>query len=299
MDGISILEKIYKEPFIRDYRIASLTTWKIGGVSAVVAFPETINGLITLINFAIKNIIPYYIIGRGSNVLVGDDYFNGIIIYLRKNFSSIFMNGNEIEFYAGVTLNRIGILAKKLAFKNVEFLSGIPGSLGGALITNAEAHKVSISDFVKSVKVFENGIFRDYSQSMCDFSYRHSIFEEKDNFCIVKANLVFEKGDVKIINQNYKNIIEFRKMKQPKYPSGGSIFKNPKNGPTAGYLIDKLKLKGLHKGGAVISKAHGNFILNKNKAKAIDVLYLIEKIKNQVTKAYNIELQLEIKKINC
>ncbi|AMP20175.1 hypothetical protein AZF37_02405 [endosymbiont 'TC1' of Trimyema compressum] len=299
MDWISILEKTYKEPFTRDYKMASLTTWKIGGISAVVALPETINGLVTLINFATKNIIPYYILGRGSNVLVGDNYFNGIIIYLGKNFSSIFTKGNEIEAYAGVTLNQIGVLAKKSAFKNAEFLRGIPGSLGGALITNAEAYKIAISDFVESVRVFENGVFKDYNQSMCDFSYRHSIFEKKDNFCIVKATLVFEKGDIETINQNYKNTIEFRKTKQPKYPNGGSIFKNPKNGPAAGYLIDQLKLKGLDKGDAVISEVHGNFILNKNKAKAADVLYLIEKIKNQVMKAYNIELQLEIKKINC
>lgn len=299
MNWINVLEETYKESFARNYNMASLTTWKIGGISAVVAFPETINGLVTLINFATKNIVPYYILGKGSNVLVGDDYFNGIIIYLGKKFSNILIKGNRIEAYAGAALSQIGILAQKLVFKNAEFLRGIPGSLGGALITNAEAYKISISDFIEYVRVFENGVFKDYSKSMCDFSYRHSIFEKKNNFCIIKTNLVFKNGDIETISKNYKDIVEFRRMKQPKYPNGGSIFKNPKKGPAAGYLIDQLKIKGLHKGDAVISEVHGNFILNKNKAKASDVLYLIEKIKKQIMKAYNIELQLEIKKINC
>ena len=299
MDWRNELEDTYKEFLVNDHKLASLTTWKIGGISAAVAFPETINGLVTLIDFATKNIIPYYILGKGSNVLVGDNYFNGLIIYLGKNFSSMVFKENEVEVYAGATLNQLGVMAKKSAYKNVEFLRGIPGSLGGALITNTEAHKVSISDFVKSVTVFEKGVFKDYSKSMCDCSYRHSVFEDKENFCIVKANLVFEQGDVETIEKNFKSTIEFRKTKQPKYPNGGSIFKNPKGGPAAGYLIDQLNLKGLSKGDAAISEVHGNFILNKNEAKAVDVLYLIDEIKNQVMKNYNINLQLEIKKINC
>ena len=299
MDWRNELELTYKEPLVNDYKMATLTTWKIGGVSAAVAFPESINGLVSLIDFATKNTIPYYILGKGSNVLVGDSYFNGLIIFLGKNFSSILLNDGELEVYAGATLNQLGIMAKKLAYKNVEFLRGIPGTVGGALITNAEAHKVSISDFVKSVTVFEKGVFKDYSKSMCDFSYRHSVFEKKENFCIVKANLVFEEGDLDIIERNFKSTIEFRKIKQPKYPNGGSIFKNPKDGPAAGYLIDQLDLKGLSKGDSVVSEVHGNFILNKKEAKAVDVLYLIEEIKKQVKKKYNIDLQLEIKKINC
>ena len=167
------------------------------------------------------------------------------------------------------------------------------------MITNAEAHKISISDFVKTVTVFENSNFKEYSKSMCDFSYRHSIFETKENFCIIKAHLEFEKGALKTIERNFKSTVDFRKSKQPKYPNGGSIFKNPKDGPAAGYLIDQLNLKGLTKGDAAISEVHGNFILNKKEAKAVDVLYLIEEIKNKVKQNYNIDLQLEIKKINC
>lgn len=283
----------------RNYEMAPLTTWKIGGISAGVVFPKTLESLVETINFVKEKKIPYHILGRGSNVLFGDDYFDGLIIYLGKSFSKITVTDKKIEAYAGVTLNQLGRLAGERSFANVEFLRGIPGSLGGALITNAEAHKVSISDFVESVFVFEEGNFKTYTKAMCDFSYRHSIFEDKKDFCIIRALLTFKAGDPQIIEANFKETITFRKKKQPKYPNGGSIFKNPPNGPAAGYLIDQLGLKGFEYGGAAVSDVHGNFILNKNKAKATDVLYLINYIKEEVKKNYQIDLQLEIKKINC
>lgn len=282
---------------IRDGAVEKLTTFRIGGTAKLIAFPETEEDIFEGIETARKEGIPWVILGKASNILFGDDYYEGMVIYLGKKYRGMLDDEEGTTFLSGTPLSDICRLGRERSYKDIVALSGIPGTLGGALITNAEAHKISIGDFVLWVDVLEDGTVRRYKKDECEFTYRHSIFEEKDCL-ILKAKLHFDKGNAEEIEKDYETIKAFRREKQPKLPSAGSIYKNPKEG-AAGFFIDQLGFKGKSIGDAVVSEVHGNFILNKGNAKAEEVLALMKRIEKEVFDAYGIVLVSEVKKINC
>ena len=290
----------YKGELKKDYDIKGLTTWKIGGVCRFVAFPESEEELVSLCQLAEKHELKHYIVGKASNILFGDKYFPGMVIYLGKNFNgySIKKKDEKVEVSAlsGLTLNRLGKIAAENSLEGLEYLSYIPGTLGGALITNAEAHKISVGELVKEVKVLEKGKIKILDRDSCNFTYRSSVFENS-GYIIIEVVLELRYGNVEDIEKKMAEAKRFRMDKQPKKSSAGSVFKNPEIGP-AGLLIDKLGLKGKKIGEAVISDIHANFILNEDKAKSNDVLKLIEFIQKEVKFNYNIDLELEIKIFN-
>ena len=290
----------YKGELKEDYNIKGLTTWKIGGVCRFVAFPESEEELLSLCQLAEKHELKHYIVGKASNILFGDKYFSGMVIYLGKNFNgySIKKKDDKVEVSAlsGLTLNRLGKIAAENFLEGLEYLSYIPGTLGGALTTNAEAHKTSVGELVKEVKVLEKGEIKILNRDSCNFTYRSSVFENS-GYIIIEVVLELGYGNVEDIEKKMAEAKSFRMDKQPKKPSAGSVFKNPEIGP-AGLLIDKLGLKGKKIGKAVISDIHANFILNEDKAKSNDVLKLIEFIQKEVEFNYNVDLELEIKIFN-
>lgn len=292
------IKEVYKGELKEDFNIASLTSWKIGGICRYIAFPKSKVELIDLFSFITRNGIDYYIIGKGSNILFQDKYFNGIVIYLGKNFNDYTIQQKEdifeIKALSGLTLNKLGKIARDNCLTGIEYLTYIPGTLGGALITNAEAHKTSIGDLVKEVTVLDNGIVTTLDRNECNFSYRSSSLGNK---IVLEVVLELKKGDVNLIEEKMEEAKRFRIEKQPSKPSAGSVFKNPSIGP-AGLLIDELGFKGKKVGGAIISNKHANFILNNDKATSKDVLELIEMIEVGVRNRYNLDLELEIKIFN-
>ncbi len=295
------IEKIYNGLIEYDYDISELTTWKIGGKVKCIVFPQYESQIVVLIDYLKRMNIPYYIIGKGSNILFGNNDYNGLIIYLGKKFDTYEItkdiDGSIINCLSGMSLMKIGKIAKEKSLTGFEYLSLIPGSLGGAIITNAEAHKKAISDLIISVKVLENGMIKDYTNEMCMFKYRTSIFEGNKDLVVLSAILALENGNKEEIINKMLIAKDYRIKKQPKKPSAGSVFKNPNLAP-AGKLIDDLGLKGVYKGDAKISNIHGNFIINEDNAKSEDVLYLIKIIRDKVEEKYKISLDLEIKMFN-
>jgi len=298
---IKELEKIDSGLIKYDYDISGLTTWKIGGKVKGIVFPEYESQVFNVVKFVKENNIPFYIIGKGSNILFGNKYFEGLIIYLGKKFNSYELLKEvktcTLNCSSGISLMNLGKIAKNNSLTGFEYLSFIPGTLGGAIITNAEAHKKSISELIISVKVIENGTIKIYTNEMCKFGYRTSIFENTKKLIILSAKLILDNGLEAEIAKKINLAKDFRINKQPKKPSAGSVFKNPEI-DSAGKIIDDLGLKGISKGDAKISNIHGNFIINVNQAHSDDILYLINLIQEKVKEKYDITLDLEIKLFN-
>ena len=250
----------------------------------------------SLLQYAKKEDIEVYFIGSGSNILVWDKGFNGIVISLRKTFNNLIINSNyQIISESGVML---GTLIKKAIHSNIkglESLIGVPGTLGGALIMNAGAFGNEISNyFIEAQTMTIDGEIKTYKKSQIDFSYRSSTFPK--NEILIESTFNCYKGMSSKIQKDKQKASLLRRTKQPlKFRSAGSVFKNPSNTLAAGYLIDKAGLKGAKKGGACISNKHANFILNIDKALAKDVVYLICLAKQKVAEKFNINLELEIK----
>jgi UDP-N-acetylmuramate dehydrogenase len=292
---------VYKGELAFNYDIKKLMSWKIGGLVECIAFPRNEEEIVILLEYSKKYDIPYYVIGRGSNILFGSQDFQGLVIYLGKNYVSYTLEkvetGYKLVCSSGITLARLGKIAKEKSLTGFEYLSYIPGSIGGAVITNAEAHKQAIGDIVTKIKVLEDSKIIEYTKEMCEFKYRTSIFENKENIVIVSVELLLTENSQDEILVKMKEAKDYRLNRQPNKPSAGSVFKNPDIAP-AGKIIEEIGLKGLKAGDAKISELHGNFIVNENKATSDDVIYLIRTIKHMIKEKYDIDIELEIKLFN-
>ncbi len=278
-----------------DEPLKNYTTFGIGGPASCLVHPEDTGDLINILKFISDEKLPVFFIGSGSNILVSDCGFDGVIILLKKNFNKLeIANTDEITVEAGVLLGNLVNIAISSSLKGMENLSGIPGTVGGALKMNAGAYGTEISQCFESAEVVTlSGKCKTYSSKDITFSYRHSTF--RDDEIIVSARFKLKSGSlISLVNQK-KEVSDKRKVKQPlDVRSAGSIFKNPPHSP-AGHLIDKAKLKGLKVGDAEISTKHANFIVNSNNATAEDVIQLIKTIQTTIVKRDNIKLELEIK----
>ncbi len=292
---------VYKGEVAFDFDIKKLMSWKIGGIVKCIAFPKNESEIIDLRDYAERFSIPYYIIGKGSNILFGSQTFHGLVIYLGKNYISYTIEetegGYKLICSSGLSLAKLGQIAKEESLTGCEYLSYIPGSIGGAILTNAEAHKQTIGDITKKVKVLEDKKIVEYTKEMCKFQYRSSIFENKSNIVILSIEIFLIKDSEKNILSKMKEAKDYRISRQPNKPSAGSVFKNPSIGP-AGKIIEEAGLKGFEVGDAKISEVHGNFIINENKASSDDVIYLIKKIRQKIKDKYDIDIELEINLFN-
>jgi len=271
-----------------------LTTLQIGGNADVYALPASIEGLRKLLQFVKSNAVPAFLIGRGSNLLFCDEGVRGIVYSLRhSSFSQISLEpGNLIRVGAGASLCALTRFTENNGLSGFEFLSGIPGSVGGALSMNAGAYGYSIADRLVTVDVLtdENKV-KSISAKDIEHSYRSCPFFEKN----IALTAVFQgsNGDRMEISKRIKELHQKRSNSQPKFPSAGCTFKNP-NGNSAGRLIDEAGLKGYAVGGAEISKIHANFFVNRGNAQASDILKLIEIAKSKVFDNTGITLEPEI-----
>ena len=277
----------------RNESLAKHTTLRVGGPADVYVEPASEEDLAGVLTFCNERELPFFVMGRGSNLLVRDGGFRGVVICLaHASFSRIEIDGERLSCGAGAKLKDVAVEAKRNGLSGVEFLEGIPGSVGGALRMNAGAMGGATFDAVESVRLMDfAGNVRELAPKEMSVEYR-GCGALKTNIAL---GVVFKcrpapRGE---IEQRMKAFNEKRWESQPAAPSAGCTFKNPPAIP-AGKLIDELGLKGTRVGGAVVSAEHGNFIVNDGKATARDVLELIAILQARVKEARGIELQTEV-----
>lgn len=270
------------------------TTFKIGGAAEYFAEPKDIGDLQLLLRWAKRYRLPFWVIGAGSNILIDDRGIDGLVIRLTSPFfKKVSFDNNQLKVGSGLGLSQLLARAKNEGLSGLEFLVGIPGTVGGALLMNAGAHNKSISGLVEKVTVMDyNGKMRTLNKKEIKFGYRSCCLSR---YVILNAQLKLKKDDKEEIKRRMLKYLCYRKRAQDlSKPSAGCIFKNPKARP-AGMLIDLCGLKGKIIGGASVSKKHANFILNLGRAKADDVLKLMALVKRKVKDKFGITLEPEIK----
>ena len=265
----------------------------IGGNAAAYFEVSTPDELAYVAQLKKRSSVPVAIIGRGSNLLVNDDGYPGIVIRLIGEFNQLEFNRNRVDVGAGVSLPRLSKTAASHGLSGAEFALGIPGSVGGALIMNAGAWGSSFGDLVEGVQVMtDEGKLMDLSRDEAQFSYRHSGL--KPYFCVTGATLTLTPGDAQEVDDLMQDLYNQKITSQPfAEENAGCMFKNPP-GHSAGKLIDECGLKGHRIGGAEVSKIHGNFILNLDDATAHDVLSLVRHIQAHVKQERGVDLEMEV-----
>ena len=270
------------------------TTFKIGGSALFFCEPKSITDLSRVVCAARKNKISFRILGAGSNILVADKGFKGLVIQLGSPvFRKISLRGSLLEAGSGVALGKLVQKSAAGGLSGAEFLAGIPGTVGGALIMNAGAWGQEIAKIVEEVRVMDyNGTIKTLKKKNIVFSYRSSNLEKYillgASFRLTRSN----KASIRLAINRY--LKERRARKEYAYPNAGCIFKNPE-GKSAGRLLDACGLKGARVGGAYISENHANFIVNRNRASASDVRTLMERAKKKVRNKFKVTLRPEIK----
>ena len=284
--------------FNKKIKLFKYTTIKVGGSAEYFAEPNNIHEFLNLIKWSHLNKKECRIIGAGSNLLINNTFIKGLIICTKKlKDIKIEPVTGHIKADAGAMLPTISNLLARNGLQGGEWTVGIPGTLGGAICMNAGTGKLSIANYLLSVKVIDTKTLKisEIEKKDIDFKYRFSPFQQ-NNLVIISATLKFQpKGNVKQLLENTKKNLKVKTESQPYHlPSFGSVFKNPNN-TYAGKLIDDLGLKGFAIGGAEISKMHANFIVNKSSASSKDILELISVIQQKVLQKKGIFLQPEVR----
>ncbi len=294
----SIFIKIHK-----NVPLAKYTTFKIGGPARYFFITKTTKDLIEAVKFAQDKGLPYFILGGGSNLLVNDKGFDGMVIKIQNGQTTpilvkLKVENSRIVAEAGTSLVKLVEISIEKSLTGLEFAAGIPGTVGGALYGNAGSQRDnSIGDLVETVTLLKpTGQIITVDKDWMQFDYRHSHLKditEKTRPIILSAVLKLAKGDSKKIKRKINERITTRVENIPLEPSAGCIFKNPPS-QSAGYLIEKCGLKGKKIGQAMISEKHANFIVNLGQAKANDVIKLIQIIKKSVKEKFKINLEEEV-----
>ena len=267
-------------------------TYKIGGKARYVVKPFDVVKLKDLINYLKGNNYKYIVLGKGSNVILPDEDFDGVIILL-DNLNKLEINGDEVSVESGILLSQFISCLVENDIGGLENLYGIPGTVGGAINGNVGCYGVNISDYLTSVDYLEDGEIKSISKEKCNFKYRDSIFKNTMNKIIIGARFkLFKSNKDEMRNKIRENMLK-RKNSQPlEYPNAGSVFRNPE-GNSAGKLIEDAGLKNYKVNGAYVSEKHANFIINKDNAKSEDIKELIKIIRTKIKNEYGIELILE------
>ncbi|WP_010270124.1 UDP-N-acetylmuramate dehydrogenase [Paenibacillus senegalensis] len=274
--------------------MAPHTYWKIGGPADALVIPETKEQLVSIVRLAKEKQIPWFVLGKGSNLLVTDKGIRGIVIKLSDALDYARFEDNIVYAGAAFSLIKLAILANKRGLSGLEFAGGIPASIGGAVFMNAGAHGSEMSRILKQAEVLQdNGEWAILQNEELQYSYRHSILQERSAI-VTEAVLELVPGDPKKITEAYAVNRERRLKTQPlSLAVAGSVFRNPP-GHYAAQLIEASGLKGKRVGGAEISTLHANFIINTGQATAEDVLTLIDHIQKVIGQKYDVKLVPEV-----
>lgn len=279
-----------------DEPLKSHTTFKIGGNCIALIEPREISDIIEAVKICRKNNIKFFVIGNGSNLLVPDEGYNGVIIKLKSEFSKIEVEGDYLIVNSGAKLSEVYTVAYENSLTGFEFASGIPGTIGGAIYMNAGAYGGEMKDIVESVEVLDldNFELRELKNEELEFSYRKSIIQRR-NYIVTTIKLKLQKGNKEKINAVYEDLRERRNSKQPlNFGSAGSTFKRPE-GYFASKLIEDAGLKGYHINDAWVSEKHSGFIVNKGNASFKEVMELIEYVQKVVFEKFGVKLETEVR----
>jgi UDP-N-acetylmuramate dehydrogenase len=270
------------------------TTYRVGGPATALCFPGSKEELQDIISSCHRNNIPFFILGGGSNILVHDNGLNMIVLNLKECCSEIFLQDKRVYAGAGVLVSDVVCYCEEHNLAGLDFMSGIPGTLGGALRMNAGAFVGEIADRVISVEtMLQDGRFLTVTGEEAGFGYRRA--DNLQDKIILGCNLKLDTGDRIILEKSRADYLEKRAAKQPlDYGSCGSVFKRPAGG-YAGTLIEKAGCKGMRIGGAMVSPKHANFIINYKNATASDIFQLIQKVQRIVYEKFATWLELEVK----
>lgn len=278
--------KITKNKNLKNYN-----TYKLNSVCKTFIEVESEEELIKLIK-TLKE--PYKVIGNGSNLIL-PEYINGTLIHL--NLKNLEINNDKVTVSAGVLLPNLVNITINKNLTGLEWASGIPASIGGAIMNNAGAYKHNILDNIIKIKIMEDNQIKEITKDEITASYHQTNLKNR-NLIIISATFKLEKGDKETSLVQIKEYAQKRKQSQPiEYPSAGSVFQNPE-GDYAGRIIESLGLKNFHINDAYVSEKHANFIINKKSATSKDILKLIEIIQDKCKKEYNINLKLEQEILN-
>lgn len=297
------MENIYKKliEFIASERILlnepmkKHTSFKIGGPADIMVLPASEEEIVHALKVCKDTSVPFFIMGNGSNLLVRDKGIRGVVIKISENYNQIEIDGTNIRAQSGVLLSTLSKAAVRNSLKGLEFASGIPGTLGGAITMNAGAYGGEIKDAVVSVRCIDsNGNIHILQKEDMKFGYRTSLIQTTD-LIVSEVNMELEYGDQQESLDLMADLARRRREKQPlAYPSAGSTFKRPV-GYYAGKLIQDCGLKGLRIGDAQISELHAGFIINLGNATAQNVIDLIKKVQEIIYDKYGVEMVPEVR----
>lgn len=294
-------EKLYtmieKEHVWKEEPMKKHTTFRVGGPADYFVMPSSEEELAAVVRLCREAGMPYYIIGNGSNLLVGDKGYRGVMIQVFKSMSSMKAEGEMITAQAGCSLAQIAGLAAGESLTGFEFAAGIPGTLGGAVTMNAGAYGGEMKDVLVSVRMLdEEGEVLELAAEELGLGYRTSVIAKK-GYIVLDAVLHLQKGDEEQIRACMAELREKRVSKQPlEYPSAGSTFKRPE-GYFAGKLIQDAGLKGFSVGGAQVSEKHSGFVINTGEATAADIVELMRQVTEKVEADTGVTLEPEVKRI--
>ena len=273
------------------------TTFRVGGCADFFVMPRSVAEIQDVLSLCVQENMPYYILGNGSNLLVSDKGYRGLILQIFKEMNQIEVRSATVKAQAGALLSKIGAAAYEAGLTGFEFASGIPGAAGGAVVMNAGAYGGEMKDILESVTVITpEGELLTLSNEELELGYRTSIVARK-GYIVVEAIFRLQIGDKKEIRARMDELKQQRTSKQPlEYPSAGSTFKRPE-GYFAGKLIQDAGLRGFQVGGAQVSEKHCGFVINKHEATAADIAELIRQVSDKVKAQFGVELEPEVKRL--
>lgn len=274
------------------------TTFRVGGPADVLVSPQSVEELTQILSLAKEEQVPYYVIGHGSNLLVGDGGIRGLVIEFGKEYAGITWDGDcSLTVQAGCMMSTAANFAYKQGLTGMEFAAGIPGTIGGAIRMNAGAYGGEMKDIVRKVTVMlPDGHIKVMDRDEMHFAYRHSIADEQD-LIILETVLVLEHGDSDAIQTRMQELGQARREKQPlEYPSAGSTFKRPE-GYFAGKLIMEAGLAGYRIGDAQVSEKHCGFVINRGEATAKEIDTLMQDVARKVLEKDGVVLEPEVRRV--
>lgn len=291
-----LLNILKPESIVENASMADYSSFRAGGKASFLVMPESESRFADTLNLLSSEDVEYFVLGNGSNILISDKGYDGVIVKTSKAFSDIKVDGEYICAGAGALLSAVSKKALENSLTGMEFASGIPGSVGGGAFMNAGAYGMEMKDIITEVKLLSRDgkqiFFKDVSEM--DYGYRHSVLYDTGDV-VLGVKLKLEKGDSLKIKLLMDELMNRRNSKQPvNYYSAGSFFKRPK-GHFAGKLIQDAGLKGTRVGDAEVSMLHGGFIINKGNATATDIIRLMHIVQAKVMDEFGIMLEPEVR----
>lgn len=292
-----LTEVLGSENVLKQEPMSRHTTFQVGGEAECFVKIQEKSQLITIMDYLRKTEQPYFILGNGSNILVSDKGYEGVILDLSAGLKNIEIKDKRVTAEAGALLSSVAARAYEARLTGFEFAAGIPGTIGGAIVMNAGAYDGEMKQVVESVTVLdEHGEIMVLDNETMEFGYRNSIIKNRP-FIVMEAVLLLEEGEQELIRSRMEELNKKRREKQPlNYPSAGSTFKRPE-GYFAGKLIMDAGLRGFRIGGARVSEKHCGFVINEGNATATDVADVIDEVTERVRDKFGVTLETEIIKL--